>query len=343
MLLSCGVAVALTLIVSAVMPKRYTAVSRIMIDPPAGNDVRAATAVSPIYLESLKTYEILAASDDMFLEAANHFRLRSGSESIEKLKRSVLKIEIPKNTKVLEISVTLSDPKKAHALANYIADETVQRNRAANQASSAEILAEAEKQLAPAEAKFAAAERDWQKTSIAEPVDALQSQIESDQNRLETMQTDLGDLQLVRTDFESRGNTLSAAEQANFHSVISRMERLRSDIAATQAQIDKASALLAARTVRREEAENRRKDADAALKAVQAHVRDLRAGVGFQGERLRIVDPGIVPERPSSPQILLNVVCAFLAALIAALLYVSFTFAYGSARSAPREYTRTFR
>ena len=41
-------------------PKRYTATATILIDPPAGGDPRIATAVSTVYLESLKTYELLA-------------------------------------------------------------------------------------------------------------------------------------------------------------------------------------------------------------------------------------------------------------------------------------------
>ncbi len=52
---ACAVAVTLTLAVSLVLTKQYTAVSRIVIEPPAGSDPRASTAVSPIYLESLRS------------------------------------------------------------------------------------------------------------------------------------------------------------------------------------------------------------------------------------------------------------------------------------------------
>jgi len=53
---SCGVAGILALAISLTMPPQYTATARIMIEPPAGSDLRAAMAVSPIYLESLKTF-----------------------------------------------------------------------------------------------------------------------------------------------------------------------------------------------------------------------------------------------------------------------------------------------
>jgi len=46
---------------SMAMTPQYTATARVVIDPPAGADLRAAMAVSPIYLESLKTYEEFAS------------------------------------------------------------------------------------------------------------------------------------------------------------------------------------------------------------------------------------------------------------------------------------------
>ena len=51
------------------LPKQYTATARILIEPPAGTDLRSAMAVSPIYLESLKTYEHFASSDSLFQKA----------------------------------------------------------------------------------------------------------------------------------------------------------------------------------------------------------------------------------------------------------------------------------
>src|SRR5438552_4485939 len=108
---ACAVAVSLALGGSLILAKEYTAVSRIVIEPPAGSDPRASTAVSPIYLESLRSYELFASSDDLFLKAAQRFGLRQNSAPIDKLKKSVLKADMPRNTKVLEIHATLPDPK----------------------------------------------------------------------------------------------------------------------------------------------------------------------------------------------------------------------------------------
>src|SRR6266851_7284459 len=93
---ACGVAVVLAMAVALLTPARYTATARIMIEPPAGSDPRIAVAVSPIYLESLKSYELVASGDRLFLEAMEHFKLPR-SKSVNALKRSVLKASIPRN------------------------------------------------------------------------------------------------------------------------------------------------------------------------------------------------------------------------------------------------------
>src|SRR5579872_3880287 len=74
--LACAVAGIAALGVSLLLPREYTAVCRILMDPPAGTDPRTSTAVSPIYLESLRTYELFASSDELFLQAAQKFGLR---------------------------------------------------------------------------------------------------------------------------------------------------------------------------------------------------------------------------------------------------------------------------
>ena len=73
--ISCVAAVVLATLITRTLPKRYTATASILIEPPAGNDPRAATAVSPVYLESLKTYERIASSNTMFQEALKHLNI----------------------------------------------------------------------------------------------------------------------------------------------------------------------------------------------------------------------------------------------------------------------------
>ena len=76
--IACGVAVLWSLPLSLLLPKRYTATASIVIEPPGNTDARTAIVVSPMYLESLKTYERFADSDSLFARAAEKFHLQAG-------------------------------------------------------------------------------------------------------------------------------------------------------------------------------------------------------------------------------------------------------------------------
>ncbi len=64
--IACAVALGIALTSSLTLPKRYTATASLIVQAPGENDPRASTAVSPIYLESLKAYESMASSDTLF-------------------------------------------------------------------------------------------------------------------------------------------------------------------------------------------------------------------------------------------------------------------------------------
>ncbi|MBZ5622476.1 MAG: hypothetical protein LAQ69_27640 [Acidobacteriia bacterium] len=139
---SCGIAVTIALVVSLILPRQYTATARIVIDPPAGADLRSAMAVSPIYLESLRTYEEVASGDSLFQKAIEQFGLRSslGAGPIESLKKRVLKVGLVRNTRILEISGTLPDARKAQALAQFMAESTVKLTRSMVSEGDQELL-----------------------------------------------------------------------------------------------------------------------------------------------------------------------------------------------------------
>lgn len=261
MAVACSVAVVLAVAVALLTPARYTATARIMIEPPAGSDSRIAVAVSPMYMESLKSYELVASGDRLFLDAVEHFKLQH-PESVDAWKRAVLRVGIPRNTKILEIAVTLHDPVQAQALALYVAQQTVKVTRDLSRDIESEAVTGAQKQLDEARARMERAERAWARVS-SEPVN---------------------------------GNVDRAA----------------------QASVAKA------------EHEAARESFDAAGRQLD----EARSGSGERGERLRIVDPGVVPGHATWPNIPLMLFAALLVALVASLFYVTLEWNYGPERTA---------
>jgi capsular polysaccharide biosynthesis protein len=250
---------AAALALSLVWPKRYTARVALLIEPPARGDPRAPLVISSIYLESLRTYEHLAASDQLFEEAARRFRLRQGGrEPIERLKDRVLRVSIPRNTRVLEIEVTLGDPKLAHEVALFLARNVMARTRKAG-------LPERDESLTLARRR---AEEAWQRVESA----------------------------------------VAAFREALRHSRTADPLRAQTEVEAARADLESARV---------------------SAELAESQLREL-ALAGSYGERLELLDPGVVPERPSSPNLPLNVVVACSLALLFSLGYL--TLAYGLAQ-----------
>jgi len=325
---ACVVAGALSLTASLLLPKRYTATASIVIEPPGGADARSATVVSPVYLESLKTYEHFAASDSLFVGAAEHFHLVSpgGSQAIESLKRGILKVSKIRDTKILEISATLSDPKLAQGFAQYVAEETVNMNRGANLVADREFLDDAEKRAAEAQQRLDQAQKAQANLTATALIGALQADLDASVELQTKLRQDLLDAEANVAEYQQQGDGQFAREQLQAaRARVSLLEKRSQELARS---ISEKSALVAKRTAKRDEVLAELRMAQAAYDSSAAHLRDLRGTAGTRGERLRVMDPGIIPQRPSSPNVFLNVAAALLVALVASIVYLSFAFSF---------------
>jgi capsular polysaccharide biosynthesis protein len=334
---------------SLMQAKRYTARVSLLIEPPVTSDPRAAMAVSPIYLESLRTYEHFASSDSLFAEAAKKFDLRSGRRPLEDLKRAVLHVSIPKNTKILEIQATLPDPAKAHALAAFIAQRTVELNRSTGRATDAELTELAEVDAGKARERFRQSQAAFSEAMKRPPTAEA---LKADVDKLMDRRTELDRLALsaalyvAETEDRLKGveadSTRASGEAANLR------ERLRSAQGRAARLRDEASSLAAEITHKQKAWAERKAEVDLlsaqyraaqdAMEQSEKRAREITAIQGYRTERITMLDPGFVPERPSSPNIPLNMSVAIGLSLVLALVYltIEFNFALQKADSARR-------
>ena len=326
--LSCAVAVTLAFAISLSMPREYAATARIVIEPPAGGDVRTVTtAVSPIYFESLKTYESFAAGDTLFQKAIAQFDLRAlvGARPIESIKKRVLKVGIVRNTRILEISATLPDPRKAQALAQFIAESTAAMNHSLSSEGDRDLIEGLESEETQARAKLEQVDAEWAKLLAAEPVDELKAAISSSSDLRAKLQEQASGAQLELAGAADREKQAPASELPQIRSERSeaqtRADAIRRQIESLDRQDADREKLLAARTAHRERLEAERKDRQATLSAIDSRLTQARGDAGYRGERLKIIDPGIVPERPSSPNTSLNLFAALLLGFTLPVLY----------------------
>ena len=344
---SCGVAIALAGSVSLMLPKQYTATASILIEPPAGNDPRGATAVSSVYLESLNTYERFASSDTAFAIALEQSGLQKKFEgaNIEAVKRSVLKVSRPTSTKIVEISATLGDPNDAQKLAQHVAEQSVALNRKLDNQSSEDLLTEARKALERAESRLRTAEQNRGRIIQVEGVDVLQNEVTDKNALLLSIEQELGKTRAALADAEAEARTLpdsgEPAERTLFDTrevgaMRARAASLESQATALDKESAAATTVLEGRRQRREPLDNELRMARADYEVARNKLADVQSSSAYRAERLEIMDPGVTPQHPSSPNIPLNAMLAALVSLVLSAGYLAMRFGYSRTRSYPK-------
>jgi uncharacterized protein involved in exopolysaccharide biosynthesis len=298
--------------------------------------------VSPVYLESLKTYEQVASGDSLFQQAIQQFDLRStlGAASVESLKKRVLKVGLVRNTRILEISGTLPDARKAQALAQFLAESTVKLTRSMVSEGDQDLLQGIEQQERETRDRLTAIESAWARTLANEPVTQLQSDMKSAAELRASLEQQVLSVEQEIADAAEREKQATPSELPEIRkeagNARARLDEMRKQLQAIDRQGAERDKLLAMRMARKDQLDSDRKAGQAALSAIQTRLREARGDAGYRGERLRVIDPGIVPERPSSPNLPLNVVAALLLGLVLPILYLTLQMGYQEQRASGR-------
>jgi capsular polysaccharide biosynthesis protein len=346
--IACASAVAVAGVVSLLLPARYTATASILIEPPGGNDPRSATAVSTVYLESLKTYERMASSDTLFEHALDelHIRQRYPGVSTETLKRRILEVSKPASTTILDISATVSDARSAQALAQYIAERTVALHESLDRQTDEDLSKEPRQIFEAAKARREAAEKAKDLFIRATPVESLDKEVLLTGELKLEVGKELARTRAELANYLGQQQAPQPSEAGERQSGWTQFE-----ITATRAKIqdleNQDRELLQALTAKGSLLEDlrRKRDAlDAELKSARADEEventkfsDVKSSSAARGIRLKILDPGIVPRRPSFPNPPLNLAVAFGLSLFASIGYVAIRFAYDRVHDALRE------
>ena len=318
--LAIAAAVGLTAAASFVLPKQYTAVATLVIEPPSAMDPRASTTVSAVYLESLKAYEQYAASDSLFEKARQKFHIEDGpgAPASEALRRRVLRVTKLTDTKVLQIRATLQDPKLAQALVQYLAEETVALNRSVANQGERDALIEVRKQVDDAGAKLTQAREQFNAAAAVGSETMLEDEVRSLSDRKARWSEQMAEANTSVAELSARSG--SPQEIAGLRA---RATALDAQIAAANRELATKSAALAAARGRVDRAGDQLRTASADFDAMSRRANELAASGGLRTEQLRIIDPGIVPQQPSFPNTPLLIGSALLISMMLSLAWLS--------------------
>ena len=349
--IAVAVAVGIAAAAAFLFSPRYTATASLLIDSPAGADPRVATAVSPVYLESLRSYEHFASSDSLFAEAisALHIREQYPGVPLESMKSRVLKVHKPRETKILEISVTLADARKAQALAQYMAEKTVALSQTLDRRADEDLLNSLRSRADAAKARALEVERESAAVAVSEPVEGLRSEVSTAvellgriRTDLQQAKTDLAETQAqeeaARADGADRGYRQRLTEQVA--ALRGRIAALRGEEASAAQAVQDKQVLLGKRDSDHDRLQEEQKSARAELDAANLRLSETTATAALRSERLKIIDPGIVPERPSFPNRALMIAAAALISAAVSLLYLAIAYSYRLRRGSGLEHAR---
>jgi capsule polysaccharide export protein KpsE/RkpR len=226
-------------------------------------------------------------------------------------------------------------------MAQYIAEKSVALNSRLNNESSEDVLRAARRTLDIAAARREKAEQTKGELIRMEAIDALQNEVaEANQLRL-TVENDLGKTRTELADMEAQMKTFHTGDglDAQAQWTLRQIEALRARVVSLETQalahakasIDTAN-VLEARKQHRESVETELRSATAEYEMAKTKLSDAENSATYRGERLEIMDPGIVPQRPSFPNTPLSVMLAFFISIVASVGYLAIRFGYSRTR-----------
>ena len=314
--------------ISEFLPRRYTATSTVIIDPPGTNDPRAAMVVNPTYLDSLRTFERFFTNDTLFQQAAQRFHLDAGQGGIMELRKRVLKVAVQRETRVLEVSATLPNPKDALAMVRYITEQSIHASREEAMAADRDTLGNVTEEFDHARVRFEKARAEWEMAAQQGTPETLQGEVSaaiglrSEVSRLRVQaEAEAAEWRIRARDGDAQdrqsSTVLTSASGARASEYGKRERELAEEVSTKRK-------LLAELTERHAVASGEFDSARKAYEAALSRVRDFSALNGLRSEHLRVIDPGVEPQQPSSPRVLLNTIAASLLAACIAAAWLNF-------------------
>lgn len=350
-----AVAAAVALGISLLLPRKYDATVTLVIQP-AGAGGPYPAVMSPVYLEYLRGYEQFVQSDGLLARLIAELRLDADPYryTAAGLRASVLKVTLVKNTKILKVRARFGDPHRAQEIALGLARLAAQSNSEINSAEAERTVRQIGKELEEARTRVASTQAELEKFRRESWREEFSRQVAQQVERKVEYQGQLAELTITLADKEARlaglraevarlpekirverngrpSEVVNAARQALLQEaetiaaetagLRARQKALRAELAGMALPLQRDQAALASLELRRQELERNYDLAQTALTSLSNRANDSRANVAARHEELQIADRGIVPSRPSSPHVLLNVLVAAFLALIASLLY----------------------
>jgi uncharacterized protein involved in exopolysaccharide biosynthesis len=207
----------------------------------------------------------------------------------------------------------------------FLADETLKLNEELMRVGESELAAAVSGEQATAKRELDKLQEAWADLTVRDSTAASEADIKA----LVELRSKVRE-EMIEAGVEVAGDEERLKDNPGWKAAIAasraRSASLQKQREAIDRELQQKHALLAKSSAKREALEVELKAAQVIFDAAAARLREIRTLSGSRGERLRIIDPGIVPERPSFPNVGLNLLVAVVTAALLSLLYLGIAF-----------------
>jgi len=307
----------------------YRATTYLLLAESKLADVESKTT-NFVYYELLRSYETLINNDYLVSKTIRKFELQKPPYelSVDSFRRrGVLRVELSKNTRLLEVTVEFPNARLAAEICNYFVDQAVAFNEELNSRDAEKARLFLKEQLDHAGQNVELTQNRLLEFNQSSTVEGLRESVRSLSAEKSGNETELAALQLELTRTAAKRESLAASSGTSGDpesAVQFRIVEMQSEIAGIKASVEALRKVLetSKQTLARLEREKALKEntqqqlldeydlARENYATLSKKYQDASINVGARSTDLKMITPAVVPERPFKPRIVLNIILA---------------------------------
>ena len=315
-------------LLSLLQPRIYRATTYLLLAESKLADLDSK-ATNFVYYELLRSYETLINNDYLVSKTIDKFDLQKPPYelSVESFRRrSILRVELSKNTRLLEVTVEFPSARLAAELCNYFVSEAVAFNEELNSRDAEKARVFVKEQLDRAGQGVEVARQKLLEFNRSSALEELRESVRRLLSEKSENETELAALSLDLTRNSAKKESLAADSSSSDpdSAVRFRIMEMQSETASIKATVETLRKMLETnkQSLGRLEKEKAIKEStqrqlldeyDVAREnyaTLSKKYQDASINVGARSTDLKMITPAVVPERPFKPRVLLNIILA---------------------------------
>ena len=309
--------------------KLYRATTYLLLAESKLADVESK-ATNFVYYELLRSYERLINNDYLVSKTIQKFELQKAPYdlSVDSFRRrGVLRVELSKNTRLLEVTVEFPNAQLAAEICNYFVNQAVAFNEELNSRDAEKARMFVKEQLDRAGQNMELTRNALLEFNQRSTVEGLRESLRSLLAEKSGNETELAALHLELTRVAAKRESLAASSgsssdpesavqyrivemQSEAAGINAALHALRSEVDASKKVLTRLAKELALKEDTQQQLIDEYDLTRESYATLSKKFQDASITVGARSTDLKMISPAVVPERPFKPRIMLNVILA---------------------------------